>query len=118
MLNKLFFLGGFLDLGEAIEIGVGGELGWDRAFGAKEQECEFFEACFALGSQQARPPILIGKIFSGEGEFFEVVLQQKPGTLGVDANGEVAKKFFALGDGGFRVGEFPPQIRECAVSLA
>src|SRR5262245_61204534 len=68
LLDKLGFMLRLLNLGKAGRVGVRSKLSRERTLGAHEQESHLFQAAFALGGKQARPPIGGGKVLAREGE--------------------------------------------------
>jgi hypothetical protein len=48
---------------------------------------------------------------------FEVILEQKPGALGIAAGSKGAKQILALAHGGFGIRKLAPQIGECSVGF-
>jgi hypothetical protein len=115
LLHELPFLLGFLDLGKMVEIGVRKEFGGERAAGTNEEEGELLEAFFVEDGHQLRPPVVAVEIAAGKGEFFEIILEQQPGALGIGAGGELGEDFGALGDGFAGIGEFAAEVGEGAV---
>ena len=116
-LHELLFLFGLLGLGKTVEAGVRLQFGRHGALGPQKQKGEFFQARLALGIQQTRPPVRVGKILARKREFFEIILQQQPRTLRIRAGGEAAQDVLALVDGRLRIRKFAAQIGERAVGL-
>jgi hypothetical protein len=109
---------GLLLLREAFEVGVTEKFVGKGAIGAKKEMRGLLESGLAVRVHQARPPVIPWEIPSGEGEFLEVILEQKPGALRISAGGELIQKFGAFRNGGFGIGEFASQVRLRAVRAA
>ena len=107
----------FLDFREMIQIGVGQQFRRQRTVRAQKEKGQLFQAGFAEGTHQARPPIFAGKIFARERKFLEIILEQKPRALGIRAIRELGEDFRALGDVGLGIGEFAAEVGEGAVSF-
>ena len=106
-----------LDLSESIRIGVGDQFRRERAPGSQKENGQFLDPVFALGVQQARPPFLARKIFSRQREFLEIIFQQQPGPLGIQASREHPQQILALSHRAFGIGQFPPQISQRTIRL-
>ena len=116
-LDKLLFLLGLLGLGKTVEAGVRLQFRRHGTLGAQKQKRQFLQARLALGVQQARPPVRVGKIPARERELFEIILEQQPRALRIGAGRETVQNVLALGDGGLGIGQFAAQIGERAVGL-
>ena len=103
--DEQLLLLGFLHGGKTHGIRLRLKLGRQRTLCTKEKERDFFKAIFPARVDQARPPVVAGKIFAREGKFFEIILEQEPRTLLVRAGGEAAQKLLSLGDGILGIGQ-------------
>ena len=83
--TSLHFLLGLLGPGKTVEAGVRLQFRRHGTLGAQEQERQFLQARLALGVQQARPPVRIGKIPARKRKFFEIILQHQPRALRIGA---------------------------------
>ncbi len=79
--------------------------------GPQKENRRFLEAFFPLRPHQPRPPVRRGKIFARKLQLLEIILEQQPRPLRIDALGENVEQFGALGDRGLGVGQLAPQIR-------
>ena len=116
-LDEVLFLLGFLGLGKTVGAGMRLQFGRHGTFGAEKQKREFLQPRLALGIQQPRPPVRVGKIAARERQFFKIILEQQPRALRIRARRKTVQDVLAPADGRLRVGEFPAQISERAVGL-
>ena len=109
----------FVLLGPGKTVGAGMHLQFRRhgTFGAQKQKCQLLQPRPALGVQQPRPPVRVGKILPGQRKSFEIILEQQPRTLGIGTGRETFQNVLALVDRRLGVGEFAAQIREGAIGL-
>src|SRR5260221_14149804 len=81
--NELPFLGRLLDLREAGQIGISRQFRRQGTFVPQEKKSQFLQPRLALSRQEPWPPIETRKILTGQGKFLEIILEQKPGPLGI-----------------------------------
>ena len=115
--DELLFLSCLLRLGKTIGVAVRNQLGGQRAPGTKKEKRHLFQTGLALRRQKPRPPFGARKVFAGEGELLEIILEQQPCALRIGARREAVQQLLAFAHGGFGVGQFPAQVSERTIGL-
>jgi hypothetical protein len=96
----LLLLGG-LDFGEAFQVRMRNQLRGQRSVVLQEQQRGFLQPCLAGGGEHARPPGCAWKVFPGQGELLEIILQEQEGPLRIRAIREDVQQLRSLGHGRF-----------------
>jgi hypothetical protein len=99
-LDEAHFLLGLLGPGKTVGAGVHLQFGRHGTFGAQKQKRQFLQARLALGVQQARPPVGVGKIAARERQLFKIILERQPRALRIGARRENFQDVLAPADGG------------------